>query len=189
MTKGRLEAFSDAVIAIVMTIMVLELRPPQGHTLVALSQLGPVFLCYLLSFVYLAIYWNNHHHMLQVAKHVNGAVLWANMFLLFALSLVPFVTAWLGEGSLSALPVALYGIVLLVSGLAYTVLSITLVKANGQDSEFAQKLGSDAKGKLSILFYSVAIATAFFAPIFSCVIYGLVAVMWFVPDRRFEPAK
>jgi uncharacterized membrane protein len=186
MHKGRLEAFSDAVIAIILTIMVLELRPPHGTSLELLKPLAPVFLSYLLSFIYLAIYWNNHHHMLQSAKHVNGAVLWANMHLLFWLSLVPFTTAWLGESGLQSAPVAVYGVVLIMAAVSYTILTISLVRANGRDSALAQALGSDLKGKVSILLYALAVGLAIVLPIAACAIYMLVALIWLVPDRRFE---
>ncbi len=185
--KGRLEAFSDAVIAIILTIMVLELRPPLGSTsLVALQPLLPTFLTYALSFVYLGIYWNNHHHMLQSATRVSGGVLWANMHLLFWLSLVPFVTAWLGEGKLAVGPVALYGIVLISAGIAYYILSQMLIRVNGHDSPLARAIGRDVKGILSVVIYAVAIGFAFFVPVVSCVLYTMVALMWLIPDRRLE---
>jgi uncharacterized membrane protein len=186
MHKGRLEAFSDAVIAIVLTIMVLELRPPHGVTLESLRPLGPVFCSYTLSFVFLGIYWNNHHHMLQSAKHVNGAVLWANMHLLFWLSTIPFTTNWMGENGLSPWPVATYGVVLALAGIAYYILARTLVHANGKDSPVAIALGRDFKGKLSVLIYLLAIGLAFAAPMAACALYVAVALMWLVPDRRFE---
>jgi uncharacterized membrane protein len=186
MHKGRLEAFSDAVIAIVLTIMVLELRPPHGVTLESLRPLIPVFSSYALSFVFLGIYWNNHHHMLQSAKHVNGAVLWANMHLLFWLSTIPFTTAWMGENGLSHWPVALYGIVLALCGIAYFILARTLIRANGEDSPLALALGRDFKGKISVLIYLVAIGLAFVSTIAACILYVAVALMWLVPDRRFE---
>ena len=188
MHKGRLEAFTDAVIAIIMTIMVLELRPPHlNHmpTWADLGELRGVFLSYLLSFVFLAIYWNNHHHMFQSVEKIDGGVLWANMHLLLWLSLTVFVTAWLGEGGLSTTPVACYGIVLFFSGVAYYILVQALLKANGRNSHFAKALGSDTKGKISPLIYLVAIAFAFFLPIVSCILYAAVAAMWLVPDKRF----
>src|ERR1044071_7482288 len=186
MQKGRLEAFSDAVIAIILTIMVLELRPPHDVTMEALRPLLPVFLSYLLSFIFLAIYWNNHHHMMQSAKHVDGSVLWANMNLLFWLSLTPFVTAWLGERGISRWPVAAYGTVLLCSAISYTILTYALVRANGRDSALAAGLGNDLKGKISILLYVTGIGLAFVWPLLSCLVYLTVALAWLVPDRRFE---
>jgi uncharacterized membrane protein len=186
MTKGRLEAFSDAVIAIIITIMVLELRPPHDHTVRALVPLAPKFLSYTMSFVYLGIYWNNHHHMLQAVRHVDGRVLWANMHLLFWLSLVPFVTAWLGEAGAAPGPVALYGLVMLLAGVAYFILSRQLIARHGADSALARAVGRDVKGMLSIVLYAVAIAAALPAPWFSCGLYVVVAVMWLVPDARIE---
>jgi len=189
MHKGRLEAFSDAVIAIAMTVMVLEMKAPHGHDLAALREVAPQFLCFVLSFVYLAIYWNNHHHMLQVAQQVNGAVLWANQHLLFWLSLIPFATAWMGEQKqLDQWPIAVYGFVLLMNGVAYSLLVITLVRANGHDSSIAARIGGDFKGKISIVIYLVGlIFAALNLPVLSCVLYVSVALMWLVPDRRFEP--
>jgi uncharacterized membrane protein len=186
MTKTRFEAFTDAVIAIILTIMVLELRPPHTPTLDALSHLYPKFLCYLLSFVFLGIYWNNHHHMLHSVKNVSGGVLWANLHLLFWLSLVPFATAWMGETHFDKVPLAAYGSVLLGSGIAYFILCLFLVKANGPNSEIAKALGRDFKGKISIFIYLVAIPAAFIAPVISGFCYVSVAAMWLVPDRRFE---
>ncbi len=185
MTKGRLEAFSDAVIAIIMTIMVLELRPPHTGDLKGLHEVWPGFLCFALSFVFIAIYWNNHHHMLHAVKHIRGGVLWANMHLLFWLSLIPFVTAWMAE-HFERGPVAAYGAVLLLCAISYTILTRTLIRANGHDSEFAQGLGSDFKGKVSLVIYAVAVALAWLLPIASCALYVLVALMWLVPDKRFE---
>jgi len=185
MHKGRMEAFSDGVIAIIITIMVLELRPPHGHGVEALRALLPKFLSYALSFVFVAIYWNNHHHLLQAVRHVNGPVLWANLHLLFWLSLTPFVTAWMGE-SFAPLPVALYGSVLLMSGVAYYVLSRALIRLHGEQSAIARAIGDDAKGRLSVAIYAVAIAVAFASPAASCALYVLVAVMWLVPDPRIE---
>ena len=187
MHKGRLEAFSDAVIAIIMTIMVLELHAPKGKiSLEALEPVVPDFACYLLSFVFLAIYWNNHHHMLQVTKNVNGASLWANMNLLFWLSLIPFVTDWMGQNSKGQVPIALYGFILLMCGISYYILSKTLIAANGADSALAQALGSDLKGKLSIVIYMLAIGLTWLTPCLAYVCYVLVAIMWFIPDRRIE---
>jgi len=186
MTKGRLEAFSDGVIAIIITIMVLELRPPHGETLASLLPLRDKFLSYVLSFVFLGIYWNNHHHLLQAARHVNGRVLWANMHLLFWLSLVPFTTAWMGEGGFAPVPVAAYGAVLLCAGGAYFILSRALIARHGAESVLARAVGSDTKGLLSLVLYAVAIAAALPAPLVSCALYVVVAVMWLVPDRRIE---
>jgi uncharacterized membrane protein len=186
MERGRLEAFSDGVIAILITIMVLELRPPAGADLAALVPLIPIFLCYVLSFVYLAIYWNNHHHLFQAVRRVNGRVLWTNMHLLFWLSLVPFVTAWMGENHFAAWPVALYGVVLLLAACAYYLLVRSLLALHEKDSTLAVALGSDFKGKISIVIYAVAIPLAFIVPLLSCALYILVAVIWFIPDRRIE---
>jgi uncharacterized membrane protein len=186
LSKGRLEAFSDGVIAIVITIMVLELRPPHGVELASLRPLLPVFLSYVMSFVYLGIYWNNHHHLLQAARHVDGRILWANMHLLFWLSLIPFVTAFMGENHFASLPVALYGSVLLLAGVAYFVLSRALIRRHGEESALAKALGRDFKGKISVAAYAVAIALAFFSPSMACGIYVLVAVLWLIPDRRIE---
>jgi uncharacterized membrane protein len=186
MGKGRLEAFSDGVIAILITIMVLELRPPLGADLAALLPLTPVFLSYVLSFVFLGIYWNNHHHLFQAVKQVNGRVLWANLHLLFWLSMVPFVTAWLGENNFAAWPVALYGVVLFMAGFAYFLLVRSLLAVHGKDSTLALAVGNDFKGKLSIVIYAIAIPLALVIPLFSCALYVLVAVIWFIPDRRIE---
>jgi len=186
MTKGRLEAFSDGVIAIIITIMVLELRPPHGETFASLVPLRDKFLSYVLSFVFLGIYWNNHHHLLQAAKRVDGRVLWANMHLLFWLSLVPFTTAWMGEGGFAPVPVATYGVVLLCAGVAYFLLSRALVARHGEGSVLARAVGNDTKGLLSVVLYAVAIAVALPAPLVSCAIYVVVEVIWLVPDRRIE---
>jgi uncharacterized membrane protein len=186
MTKGRMEAFSDAVVAILITIMVLELGVPQGKTLEALAPLGPVFLSYVLSFVYLGIYWNNHHHLLQAAHRVDGRILWANLHLLFWLSLIPFGTAWMGENSFAPIPVAAYGVVLLAAALAYYLLSRTLIAREGTDSVLVQAVGNDRKGKASPLFYAIAIPVALVAPWVSVALYVLVAAIWFVPDLRIE---
>jgi uncharacterized membrane protein len=190
MTKTRLEAFSDAVIAIVMTIMVLELRLPKlasgdsgWH---ALHTLAPEFLTYLLSFVFLAIYWNNHHHLIHTVKRVNGKILWANMHLLFWLSLTPAVTAWLGKNHLSSVPVAVYGIVLLLAALAYYVLQTVILSAHGPDTPLKSALGNDLKGKISPVFYLTAIVFAFVSRWVSIVLYVLVALIWLIPDRRIE---
>jgi uncharacterized membrane protein len=188
MSKGRLEAFSDGVLAIIITIMVLELKAPHGAEPGRLSPLIPVFLSYLLSYVMLGIYWNNHHHLLQAARHVNGSVLWANLHLLFWLSLVPVVTAWMGENHFAALPVSLYGLVLLLAGVAYYLLERALVACHPSDSALAAAIGRDFKGKISVAIYATAIPLAFARPLLSCVLYVLVAVMWLIPDRRIERA-
>jgi uncharacterized membrane protein len=186
MDKGRLEAFSDGVIAILITIMVLELRPPHEASLAAMRPLLPVFLSYLLSFVFLGIYWNNHHHMLQAVEHVDGRVLWANLHLLFWLSLVPFVTAWMGENRFAALPVAVYGVVLALSGVAYFILARLLIILHGRDSALGVAFGSDFKGKVSVLIYLSAIPLAFVRSWLACALYVVVAVVWLVPDPRIE---
>jgi uncharacterized membrane protein len=188
MHKGRLEAFSDAVIAIIMTIMVLELKVPHGADLAALKPLLPVFSSYVLSFVFLGIYWNNHHHLMQAARHVDGRVLWANMHLLFWLSLIPAVTHWMGETHFAPWPVALYGVVMVLCGCAYFVLSRVLVARHGAESPLAHAVGRDEKGKVSVLLYAAAIPLAFVDPRISCAIYVAVAVLWLVPDRRIEKA-
>jgi uncharacterized membrane protein len=188
MTKGRLEAFSDGVIAIIITIMVLELKAPHSADPRALAPLFPVFLSYLLSYVYVGIYWNNHHHLLQAARHVNGRILWANLHLLFWLSLVPFVTAWMGENHFAALPVSLYGVVLLMAGAAYNLLSRALIAHHPGDSALAAAIGRDLKGWASVVLYAAAIPLAFASPGLSCALYVVVAVMWLIPDRRIERA-
>jgi len=181
-----MEAFSDGVIAILITIMVLELRPPHDGSLQSLKPLIPVLLSYIMSFVYLGIYWTNHHHLLQAVEHVNGGVLWANLHLLFWLSLVPFATAWLGETNFARMPVAVYGGVLMAAAIAYFLLVKTLLALHGHDSLLANALGSDFKGKISVVIYAVAIALAFVNSWISCALYVLVAVMWIIPDRRIE---
>lgn len=186
MTKGRLEAFSDGVIAIIITIMVLELQIPHEPTLEALLELAPVFFSYLLSFVFVGIYWNNHHHMLQLATSVNGRVLWANLHLLFWLSLVPFVTGWMGENNFAILPVALYGVVLTLAGFAYYVLERSLIAHLGPDCELALAVGGDTKGILSMVVYIAGIILAFVNPLLGFALYIVVAIMWFIPDRRIE---
>src|SRR3982750_1482082 len=188
MGKGRLEAFSDAVVAIIMTIMVLELRPPHGTDLAALHPLLPVLLSYVLSFVYLGIYWNNHHHMLHVTHRVTGAILWANLHLLFWLSLVPFVTAWMGENHLASTPAALYGVVLLMAAVAYWTLQQLILRAEEPGSLLARAVGSDRKGKLSPFIYLAAIGLAFVRPWLAVALYVLVALIWLIPDRRIERA-
>jgi len=186
MPKTRLEAFSDGVLAIIITIMVLELKVPHGEDLAALQPLLPVFFSYVLSFVYIGIYWNNHHHMLHTVKHVRGGVLWANLHLLFWLSLFPFVTSWMGENHFAPLPTAIYGCVLLMAGVAYWILSTTIIREQGENSLLAKAVGKDVKGKLSVVFYAIAIPLAFYNQWFAQAIYILVALMWLVPDRRIE---
>jgi uncharacterized membrane protein len=184
----RLEAFSDGVIAIIITIMVLELKVPHEPTVAALTPLIPVILSYILSFIYIGIYWNNHHHMLHVTQRVDGRVLWANLHLLFWLSLVPFVTAWMGENPLASTPTALYGVVLLMAGMAYLILQQQILRVEGKQSVLATALGRDLKGKLSPLLCILAIGAAFVHPGIAVVLYLLVALMWLVPDRRIERA-
>ena len=188
MGTTRLEAFSDAVFAIIITIMVLELRPPHEIDLVALRPLLPVLLSYALSYVYLGIYWNNHHHMLHCTSRVTGGILWANLHLLFWLSLIPFVTAWMGENHLDAAPTALYGVVLLMAALAYLILQGLILRAEGPRSMLSVALGPDLKGKLSPLVYLLAIAAAFLHPGISVLLYLLCALVWLIPDRRIERA-
>jgi uncharacterized membrane protein len=184
--KGRFEAFSDGVLAVIITIMVLEMKAPQGADFAALSAVLPVFLTYVLSFVYIGIYWNNHHHMLHAVERIDGRSMWANLHLLFWLSLVPFVTSWMGENHFAALPTALYGVVLLMAGISYTLLQMSLVAVNGKNALLAHAVGRDLKGKLSVVCYVLAIPLAFVHQAISDVIYMLVAVMWFIPDRRIE---
>ncbi len=186
MSKGRMEAFSDGVIAILITIMVLELKVPQGTDAAALLPLVPLFLSYVLSFVFLGIYWNNHHHLLQAIKHVDGRVLWANLHLLFWLSLFPFVTGWVGENQFAAWPVALYGVVMLGAAIAYFILTRALIALHGKDSVLATALGRDFKGKVSVVIYGAAIPLSFVNSSFACGLYVLVALMWLIPDRRIE---
>jgi uncharacterized membrane protein len=188
MGKGRLEAFSDGVLAIIITIMVLELRAPHDTDLAALGPLLPVLLSYVLSFVFLGVYWNNHHHMLLCTRRVTGAILWANLHLLFWLSLVPFVTAWMGEHPLTPTPTALYGVVLLMAGIAYWVLQRQILRSEGPQSVLAVALGRDIKGKLSPVLCALAIAAAFVHPGIADVLYLLVVLMWLIPDRRIERA-
>ena len=186
MHKGRLEAFSDGVLAIILTIMVLELKVPHGETIEALRPLVPVFLSYVLSFVYIAIYWNNHHHLFQAARRVNGPVLWANLHLLFWLSLLPFATAWVGENYFQSGPLALYGVVLLMSGIAYFILTQALLRQHDKDSVLAHAIGRDLKGKFSVVAYVVAVPLAFFVPWLAGAVYIGVALVWTIPDRRIE---
>ncbi len=188
MNKGRMEAFSDGVIAILITIMVLELKIPRNAELSALLPLAPVFVSYALSFVFLGIYWTNHHHMLQAIKQVDARVLWANLHLLFWLSLTPFVTGWVGENDFAAWPVALYGVVFLLSGVAYFILTHILISLHGKESVLAVAVGNDFKGKISIVFYIVAIPLSFVTPRIAFVMYALTAGMWFIPNRRIEKA-
>jgi uncharacterized membrane protein len=186
MTKGRLEAFSDGVMAVIITIMVLELKVPQGGDLAALQPLLPVFLTYLLSFVFLGIYWSNHHHLLHATDRVTGGVLWANLHLLFWLSLTPFVTGWMGENHFEAAPTALYGAVLLCAAVAYYILQTTIIRAQGPHSTLAKAVGGDLKGKLSPVIYAIAIPLAFVNQNISDALYVFVALLWLVPDRRIE---
>ncbi len=186
MEKNRLEAFSDGVIAIIITIMVLELKVPHGSDFASIKPLLPVFLSYVLSFVYVGIYWNNHHHMLQTAKHVTGGILWANLHLLFWLSLFPFVTGWMGENHFAAMPSALYGLVLLMASIAYFILQKSIIASQGENSLLAKAVGRDCKSKLSSLLYVTGIVVAFYSPILSGLIYASVAFMWLIPDSRIE---
>lgn len=186
MSKGRLEAFSDGVLAIIITIMVLEMKVPHGASLSSIKALLPVFISYVLSFVNVGIYWNNHHHMLQAVKHVNGAVLWANLHLLFWLSLFPFCTGWMGENHFSLWPVVMYGIVLFMAGVAYYLLAHCLASLHGKDSAIAKALGSDRKGVLSVVIYAVGIGLAFVNAWFGFATYVIVAAIWFIPDKRIE---
>jgi uncharacterized membrane protein len=186
MSKGRLEAFSDGVLAIIITIMVLELRPPEGTTLEALKPLIPVFISYVLSFAVVGIYWNNHHHLFQAVRVVNGRVLWANLLLLFSLSLLPFGTAWMGEHEFASVPVAAYGVILLGAAMAYFVLVQALLRAQPDDAPLATAIGRDTKGKLSPVLYAVAIPVALVAPLLAFAVYVFVALIWIVPDTRIE---
>jgi uncharacterized membrane protein len=186
MPKTRLEAFTDGVIAILITIMVLELKVPHEGTASALLDTVPILLLYLLSFVFVAIYWNNHHHMFHLVHKVNGRILWANLHLLFWLSLVPFTTEWMGESGFEALPTAVYGVVMLACGVAWLVVQRSIIALQGPGSKLAAAIGSDVKGTASAVLYSTAVPLAFVHPAISCVIYAGVALMWLVPDRRFE---
>jgi TMEM175 potassium channel family protein len=186
MGKGRLEAFSDGVIAIIITIMVLELKIPHRADLASLRPLLPVLLCYVLSFTFIGIYWNNHHHLLHTVKQVSAAILWSNLHLLFWLSLVPFVTGWMGENHFAPLPVALYGVVLLMAGIAYFVLSRAIIRHHGRDSTLAVAVGGDRKGLISVALYALAVPLSFLNRWVALFIYVAVAVMWLVPDRRIE---
>jgi uncharacterized membrane protein len=186
MSKGRLEAFSDAVIAIILTIMVLEFKMPHEPTWEALRSVAPTLLSYILSFIYLGIYWNNHHHLFQAVKNVRGGVLWANLHLLFWLSLVPFVTSWLGENHIAAVPTALYGIVLLGAAISYSILVQVLLRHHDRNSALVKAIGSDTKGYVSLFLYLIAVVLAFFWQTVACLIYVAVAIVWLVPDRRIE---
>jgi uncharacterized membrane protein len=186
MHKGRLEAFSDGVIAIIITIMVLELKVPHATELGDLFEEWPVFLSYVISFIYVGIYWNNHHHLMQAASHVNGKVLWANLFLLFWLSLFPFTTAWVGENHFARDPVIVYGFVFFMAAIAYYILVRTLIAADGSNSRLAAFIGNDFKGKASAVLYPIGIALAFVNPWFGMAVYALVGAWWLIPDRRIE---
>ena len=186
MTKGRLEAFSDAVLAIILTIMVLEFEVPHESSLAALGPLTPKFLSYLLSFIFLGIYWNNHHHLWQAVKGVNGSILWANLHLLFWLSLIPFATGWMGENNFSTIPVALYGVILWLSAMAYYIMVRVLISYHDKDSLLAAAIGRDVKGLRSLYIYTAAVPLAFVSPLIALALYVTVAIMWLIPDRRIE---
>lgn len=186
MGKGRLEAFSDGVIAILITIMVLELKVPHGSDFTSLKPLLPVIISYILSFIYIGIYWNNHHHMMQAVEFINGGILWANLHLLFWLSLIPFVTAWMGENHFSTVPVVLYGFILVMNAIAYSILSVALIKLHGKDSALGLAVGKGTKGKISIAIYLTAILLSLINPWIGFALYVVVAVIWFIPDRRIE---
>jgi uncharacterized membrane protein len=187
-TKGRLEAFTDGVIAIIITIMVLEIKPPQGADFGALKAGLPIFLAYALSYLNVGIFWNNHHHMLHATERINGRVLWCNLFLLFWLSLIPFVIRWMDEAGITPLPTAAYGAVLAMAGFSYSQLQRAIIAVNGRTSRLATALGHDLKGKLSLAAYGVSVPVAFFNPWIAVALYVAVALMWFVPDRRIETA-
>jgi len=186
MSKSRVEAFSDGVLAIIITIMVLELKVPHEADLTALVLLAPKFFSYVLSFVYIGIYWNNHHHLWQAAKSVNGPILWANMHLLFWLSIIPFATGWMGENNFAPVPVVFYGVVLWLAGLSYYILARVMIAHHGRDSVLAEAIGKDRKGRLSLIIYTVAIPLAFISAWLAMTLYVLVEVIWFIPDRRIE---
>jgi uncharacterized membrane protein len=186
MNKNRLEAFSDGVFAILITIMVLELKVPHGIEFVSLKPVIPVFFSYVLSFIYLGIYWNNHHHMLHTVKKVSGTILWANLHLLFWLSLIPFVTGWMGENNFAAVPVALYGIILLMAAISYYLLQTVILKIHGRDSLLSRAIGKDIKGKMSPILYTIAIFSTFLNNWIAGAIYVLVAFIWLIPDKRIE---
>lgn len=186
MHKNRLEAFSDGVIAIIITIMVLELKVPHGHDFQDLRPLIPTFISYVISFIYVGIYWNNHHHLLQSTEKVNGAILWANTHLLFWLSLIPFTTAWMGENEFAQWPIALYGVNLILCAIAYTILVTLLISHHGKHSLLASAIGKDTKGKISLLIYGIGLGAAFLQPLLSFSLYVVVAIIWLVPDKRIE---
>lgn len=186
MTKNRLEAFSDGVLAIIITIMVLELHPPDDMSFVSLRPLIPKFLSYVLSYTFIGIYWSNHHHLLHTVKKVNGGILWANLNLLFWLSLIPFTTAWMGDHKFAGSPVALYGVVLLMAAIAYYILVRFILQRHGKDSVLARAIGNDFKGKISIVIYAAGIISSLFIPLMAQILYALVAVMWLIPDTRIE---
>ena len=186
MNKNRLEAFSDGVLAIIITIMVLEFKVPSDTTFEAILPLFHKFLSYILSFVYVGIYWNNHHHLMHAVKRVNGNILWANLHLLFWLSLIPFATAWIGEHHFAPFPMMLYGIILLMNGIAYFILQNLILKTHGKESELSKAIGSDLKGKASVILYVIAVALALHFTIVSGIIYLIVALMWLIPDKRIE---
>ncbi len=186
MRSGRLEAFSDGVLAIIITIMVLELKVPHGDELNSLKPLMPVFLSYVISFIYIGIYWNNHHHMMSVVEHVNGKALWANIHLLFWLSLVPFATTWMGENNFTLWPVVLYGMLLMMSGIAYYILAQILIKLHGKNSILAKAIGKDKKGIISVVIYATAILLSFINSWIGISLYALVAAIWLIPDKRIE---
>ncbi|WP_445748649.1 TMEM175 family protein [Polaribacter sp.] len=186
MEKGRVEAFSDGVLAIIITIMVLEIKVPHGDNFTDLIPLIPIILSYVLSFIYIGIYWNNHHHMMQTVKKVKGNILWANLHLLFWLSLIPFVTGWMGENNFSSKPMALYGLVLLMAAIAYFILQNQIIKSQGEDSILAKAIGKDFKGKISPILYLIGIGLSFINSIFGGIIFILVALIWLIPDKRIE---
>jgi uncharacterized membrane protein len=186
MHKGRLEAFSDGVIAIIITIMVLELKVPEGHDFAALMHLAPRFCGYVMSFVYIGIYWNNHHHLLHATDRVSGGILWANLHLLFWLSLVPVATDWIGDTHSAPVPTALYGVLLFMAAVSYTILQVAIIRRQGEGSRLKEAVGGDRKGKISLVLYATAIGLAFYVPLASDVIYALVAAIWLVPDTRIE---
>jgi uncharacterized membrane protein len=186
MTKNRLEAFSDGVLAIIITIMVLEFKTPEGSTWDDLKPLLPKFLSYALSFIYVGIYWNNHHHMFHIVKKINGKVLWANLHLLFWLSLIPFITGWIGENHTAKFPIMLYGIILLMSGFSFSVLQKIIIKLEGKESVISKAIGNGYKEKISLLSYLIAVGIAYYLPNISLAIYIMVALMWFIPDKRIE---
>ncbi|MEO8569237.1 MAG: TMEM175 family protein [Ginsengibacter sp.] len=186
MRSGRLEAFSDGVLAIIITIMVLEMKVPHGDDLNSLKQILPVFISYILSFIYIGIYWNNHHHLMQTVEHINGNVLWANSHLLFWLSLIPFASGWMGENNFTKWPVFIYGFVLFMDGVAYYILAQTLVKLHGKNSALAKAIGKDRKGIMSVVIYTIAIVLCLFNSWISLGLYAVVAAMWLIPDKRIE---